>query len=267
MKLAFNGATTIKATLAEDIVCARLAGFEMIEIWKSKLLSTLKTGGVEVVKQLLEQNALKPLTINSIEQATFSENRQEKLKECEELCEIARKLGVEAIVVVPGFLREKLDEVRIVKESVDVLKEMSKIAGRFGVRLGFEFLGFSNCSVNKLTVAWEIVRQVNEDNVGLIVDTCHFFSGDSRLEELEEIDARKIVVVHVNDLPKVEDVKDSDRIMPGDGILPLRDFFEALKKIGYDGPVSVELFNQDYWDKPACETTRIAFEKLMRFLH
>ncbi|KUK23968.1 MAG: Xylose isomerase domain-containing protein TIM barrel, partial [Thermotoga sp. 50_1627] len=94
-----------------------------------------------------------------------------------------------------------------------------------------------------------------------------FFSGDSRLEELEEIDARKIVVVHVNDLPKVEDVKDSDRIMPGDGILPLRDFFETLEKIGYDGPVSVELFNQDYWDKPACETTRIAFEKLMRFLH
>ncbi len=267
MKLAFNGATTIKASLADDIVCARLAGFEMIEIWKSKLLSTLKTGGIEVVRQLLEQNRLKPLTINSIEQATFSENRQEKFKECEELCEIARELGVEAIVVVPGFLREKLDEARIVKESVDVLREMSKIAGHFGVRLGFEFLGFSNCSVNKLTVAWEIVRQVGEDNVGLIVDTCHFFSGGSRLEELEKIDPHKIVVVHVNDLPKLENVADSDRVMPGEGILPLRDFFRTLKNIGYDGPISIELFNESYWNKPACETTRVAFEKLRTCVH
>jgi 2-keto-myo-inositol isomerase len=267
LKLAFNGATTIKAGLAEDIVCARLAGFEMIEIWKNKLLSTLKTGGVEVVKQLLEQNQLKPLTINSIEQATFSEDRQEKLRECEELCRIARELNVEAIVIVPGFLKERLDERTIVRESVSVLKEMSNIAKQFGLRLGFEFLGFSDCSVNKMTLAWEIVRRVNEDNVGLIVDTCHFFSGGSRLEELEKIDPRKIIVVHVNDLPKLENVADSDRVMPGEGILPLRDFFRMLKNIGYDGPISIELFNENYWNKPVCETTKIAFEKLKACVH
>ncbi|HBT39185.1 MAG TPA: sugar phosphate isomerase/epimerase, partial [Pseudothermotoga sp.] len=154
MKLAFNGATTIRASLAEDIVCARLAGFEMIEIWKSKLLRMLITEGWDVVKQLLKQNGLKPLTINSIERATFSENRKEKLAECEELCQIATEIGVEAIVVVPGFLTETLDETAIVRESVSVLKEMSNIARRFGVRLGFEFLGFSNCSVNRLSLAW-----------------------------------------------------------------------------------------------------------------
>ncbi|KAF2958582.1 hypothetical protein AS159_02530 [Thermotoga sp. Ku-13t] len=265
LKLAFNGATTIRASLAEDIVCAKRAGFEMLEIWKSKLFDMIKNGGVETVKRLFEQNVLKPVTINSIEQATFS-SREEKLDECEKLCELANMLNVEAIVVVPGFVRGRLDEATIVKESVEVLKQMASIARRFNVKLGFEFLGFSDCSVNTLTLAWKIVEQVGEDNVGLIVDTCHFFAGGSKLESLEQIDASKIIIVHVNDLPKLEGVKDSDRLMPGDGILPLRDFFKTLKKIGYSGPVSVELFNERYWQLSACEVAKEAFEKLKVFV-
>ncbi len=85
-------------------------------------------------------------------------------------------------------------------------------------------------------------------------------------KSLEQIDASKIVIVHVNDLPKLEDVKDSDRLMPGDGILPLRDFFKTLKKIGYSGPVSVELFNERYWQLSACEVAKEAFEKLKVFV-
>ncbi|WP_171816813.1 sugar phosphate isomerase/epimerase family protein [Thermotoga caldifontis] len=265
MKFAFNGATTMGANLAEDIVCAKKAGFEMLEIWKSKLFDTIESDGVEAVKELFEQNALKPVTINSIEQATFS-NREEKFKECERLCELANTLNVEAIVVVPGFVRERLDEGTVVKESVEVLKQMARIAGRFKVKLGFEFLGFPDCSVNTLVLAWKIVEQVGEDNVDLIIDTCHFFAGGSKLEDLERIDASKIVIVHVNDLPKLEDVKDSDRLMPGDGILPLRDFFKTLRKIGYSGPVSVELFNERYWQLNACEVAREAFEKLKVFV-
>lgn len=263
MKLAFNGATTIKAGLGEDVVCAQKAGFEMIEIWKSKLLDMLRKDGIEKVKQLFGK--LKPVTINSIEQITFFESEAEKLKECEELCGLAKELGVEGIVVVPGFLKKAVDEKTIEDESVKMLKKMSNIAKKFGVKLGFEFLGFSDCSVNEIERAWKIVQRVSEENVGIIVDTCHFFAGGSRLEQLEKIDPKKILIVHVNDLPKLNDVKDSDRVMPGDGILPLKDFFATLRKIGYDGPVSVELFNETYWNMPACETARIAFEKLKAF--
>lgn len=266
MRLAFNGATTIKASLLEDIVCAKKAGFEMIEIWKSKLLDALKDGRIERVKSALQESELKAITINSIEQATFSESKKEKIEECERLCEIASELGVEAIVVVPGFMQRALDEEEIVEESVDVLKKMARLAERFGVKLGFEFLGFSNCSVNKLSVAWRIVQLVNEENVGLIIDTCHFFAGYSKLDELGAIDPSRIVIVHVNDLPKLENVKDSDRLMPGDGMLPLKDFFRTLRKIGYDGPVSVELFNERYWEMPACQTAKEAFEKLKVFV-
>ncbi|MEN3008544.1 sugar phosphate isomerase/epimerase family protein [Pseudothermotoga sp.] len=266
MKLAFNGATTIKAGLVEDVECAKKAGFELIEIWKSKLLDMLKKDGVETVKKLFEKHKLKPMTINSIEQITFFESEQEKLKECEQLCKLAKELGVEGIVLVPGFLKGFVDEKTIEDESIKMLKKMSNIANRFGVKLGFEFLGFPNCSVNKIELAWKIVQKVNEENVGIIVDTCHFFAGGSKLEQLEKIDPKKILIVHVNDLPKLKDVKDSDRVMPADGIVHLKDFFVTLRKIGYDGAVSVELFNEDYWNKPACETAKVAFEKLKAFM-
>ncbi|HEY8541305.1 MAG TPA: TIM barrel protein, partial [Pseudothermotoga sp.] len=71
-----------------------------------------------------------------------------------------------------------------------------------------------------------------------------------------------------NDLPKIEgrEIKDSDRVMPKDGILPLNDFIKTLRKIGYSGVVSVELFNEQYWNLDARQIAQISYEKLSQLL-
>ena len=106
MKLALNGATTMRADLATDIHAAKAAGFDYVEIWAAKLRNFLKERSTAELKDLFAESGLKPLSINSIEHITFRDaSAYESIeKECEELSSIAADVGCPCIVVVPGRL-------------------------------------------------------------------------------------------------------------------------------------------------------------------
>ena len=106
MKLALNGATTMRADLATDLQAAKSAGFDYLEIWAAKLRAFLKERSTSELKDLFSQSGLSPLSINSIEHVTFRDAQAyESIKqECEELSRIASDVGCPCIVVVPGRL-------------------------------------------------------------------------------------------------------------------------------------------------------------------
>jgi len=91
MKLAFNGATTMRADLPMDVQAAKAAGFEYLESWAAKLRDFLANNSNDDLKTLFENASIQPLSINSIEHITFR-NEQDYLSiknQCEELCRIA----------------------------------------------------------------------------------------------------------------------------------------------------------------------------------
>src|SRR6186713_3213703 len=104
MKLALNGATTMRADLVTDLHAARAAGFDHLEIWAAKLRAFLKEGSTAELRHLLTHSGLSPLSINSIEHVTFrNAQAYDAIKrECEELSGIAAAIGCPCIVVVPG---------------------------------------------------------------------------------------------------------------------------------------------------------------------
>src|SRR5688572_16131520 len=254
MKLALNGATTMKADLATDIRVAHTAGFDFVEIWAAKLRTFLQTKSAADLRKLFDENALEPLSINSIEHVTFRTPAEfEVIKaECEELSALAGELQCPYIVVVPGRLPEQAPSLEeIIDESVRVLTELSDIAGRHGIGLGFEFLGQTDCSVQTLELADEIVRRVDRPNVGLVIDSFHFYAGGSTFDMIESIAPESLFIFHINDaenLPR-EQLRDSHRLLPGLGILPLAEMFQAFKRIGYDRVASVEIFRPEYWQR------------------
>ena len=263
MKLSFNGATTMKADLATDISSARQAGFTYLEIWAAKLREYLQTNSVADLKTLFDESGISPLSINSIEHITFrSPNDYSRIKdECEELSLIAAALGCPYIVVVPGRLPQKPpSREQIVAESACVLSELGAIAEHHGVALGFEFLGQADCSVQTLGLANEIVSRVDRRNVGLVIDSFHFYAGESAIESIERVDPNKLFIFHINDaedLPR-QQLQDSHRLLPGLGILPLKEMLLAFKRIGYDRVTSVEIFRPEYWERDPFELAREA---------
>jgi 2-keto-myo-inositol isomerase len=137
-----------------------------------------------------------------------------------------------------------------VAEYVKVLRDLSDIAGGYGVKLSFEFLGFGWCSVRTPRGAYEIVRKVDRDNVGMTIDAAHLYAGGGLLSELDQFDPKRIFAFHLDDLedtPK-EAITDGTRLLPGQGVVPLDEICARLKAIGYDGPCSIELFRPEYWE-------------------
>jgi 2-keto-myo-inositol isomerase len=137
---------------------------------------------------------------------------------------------------------------------------LSKVASPYGVQLAFEFLGFSWCSVRTLTQCWDIVKETDRDNVGLVIDTCHFFTGGSELSSIDQVAPDKVLILHIND---VEDrardtIEDAHRLLPGEGVIPLNDILLRLKRIGFDGLCSIELFRSEYWEREPAELAAAA---------
>ncbi len=65
---------------------------------------------------------------------------------------------------------------------------------------------------------------------------------------IDALDPKLIQVFHINDaedLPR-EQLEDRHRLLPGLGILPLREIAAAFKRIGYDKVASVEIFRPEY---------------------
>ena len=271
MQLAINGATTMTADLETDISSAAAAGFELVELRSNKLYEHLKTHTVEDLKRLLDENNIKVLSINTLEHITWrsDEDRAAILDECRTLAEIAAAIECPYILSVPGALRQgpKTDE-ETIAQSVAILNELADIAEPFGVKIGFEFLGEANNSVQTLDLGSKIVDQVRRESVGNVIDTYHFYAGGSSFEALEYLDPKKLFIFHINDaedLPKAE-LNDSKRLYPGLGILPIREMKAVLDKIGYDGPASIEIFRPEYWEKDPFVVAKEAKEAAERTL-
>jgi 2-keto-myo-inositol isomerase len=263
MLLGLNGATTMRADLPTDIAVASGAGFRALEIWAEKLDAYLREHRIDELKDLFQGHGVVPASINSIEFITFRppEEYASIRFRCRELCGYAQALGCDAIVVVPSPTPDvgaSADEISA--ESVRVLRDLATIAAPYGVKLAFEFLGFSWCSVRTLDHCLEIVKETNLPNVGLVIDSCHFYAGNSTLRSIDAVPRSKLLIFHISDVedrPK-ETIEDAHRLLPGEGVIPLDDLLIRLKRIRYDGLCSIELFRPQYWEREPAELAAAA---------
>ena len=133
------------------------------------------------------------------------------------------------------------------------LTEVARILGAQGLRLGLEFVSpyhlrtkFPHEFIFTPGQMLELAADVGE-NVGLLVDSFHCYNAGITWDDLAKIPASKIVLAHLNDCPAgpLSEVQDFRRVLPGEGVIDLRGFVRALRKAGYEGPLSVEVFSDD----------------------
>ena len=262
MEIGLNGATTLKADLTTDIAVAGRAGFNFVEIWAPKLMGYMERGGLAALTRDLKRAEVRAVTLNSVEHVTFNDpsGHVRMLEDFQRFCQVAKAIQAETVIVVPSPRPKGVSLTAIERESIRVLRELSAIASPYGVRLAYEFLGFADCTVNSLAQCATIVEKVARNNVGLVLDTFHFFAGGSSVASIREVNPEKIFMVHINDVERAPRRKmhDALRLFPGKGILPLPRILRTLKAIGYSGGVSVEIFRPQYWTRPPLQVAREA---------
>lgn len=135
------------------------------------------------------------------------------------------------------------------------LKECAKIMGKYNIRLGLEYVGPKTLMVKErypfihtLPECQELIARIDEPNVGIVLDTFHWYCSEGSLAELKNLNKEDIVTVDLNDavsgVPRNEQL-DWKRELPGiSGVIDIQSFLETLVAIGYDGPVRSEPFNE-----------------------
>ncbi len=263
MRLALNGATIMRSPLSDDVEIAAETGFNALEVWAPKLDAYLRTRSLEDLAHKMRALGITPWCINSVEDITHRDasGRRDLLALLERTAAVARAIGAPSIVVVPGRRPAGFNRHEAIADAVSVLRDMSDAAGDVG--LAFEFLGKPGCSVPTLDMAVELVTLVDRPNVGMVLDTFHFYAGGSRLDDIKDVPAAKLFVVHLNgceDLPR-EQLTDAHRLYPGEGVIPTTAILSALRARGFDGTASVEIFRPAYWEQDPRDVARTARER------
>jgi sugar phosphate isomerase/epimerase len=135
-------------------------------------------------------------------------------------------------------------------------REVATVLGDYDIRLGLEFVGprtsrsrsrfpFISTQIEMM----ELVVAIGTPNVGLLLDSWHWYTSHGTVEELHKLLNKDVVHVHVNDAPAgipVDKQVDNRRALPvTTGVIDMKGFINALVKIGYDGPVECEPFDQE----------------------
>ncbi len=169
---------------------------------------------------------------------------------------LLRQMGVKRIAtwVMPGH--RELTYFQNFKQLERRFREIANILKDNDLRLGLEFVGprtsrarsrfpFICTQIGMM----ELVDAIGTGNVGLLMDSWHWYTSHGTVEELLQLSNKDIVHVHVNDAPKgipVDQQIDSRRALPvTTGVIDMKGFINALLKIGYDGPVECEPFDQE----------------------
>ncbi|HOK80799.1 MAG TPA: sugar phosphate isomerase/epimerase family protein [bacterium] len=268
MKFAINQATTMKADFATDVKAYARAGFDSMEIWLPKLKDYLKMTTLADVKKLLTEQKIKPVGACYQNNLMFSQGelRQQATKEFMEKLEICNELEI-PVLVVPGDNPPVPVTENHYDEAAENILKVADDARRYGVKLALEFIAkakFLGC----LSTTIKLVDKINHKNVGILFDTFHFFSGISKMEDIDKIKkGNSIFMVHFNDVADKpgEILTDRDRVLPGEGIIPLDTIIKKLQKINYCGYYSLELFNEKLWDEDPYSVAKKCFESLEKF--
>jgi sugar phosphate isomerase/epimerase len=260
-----NTSTIRPAPLSEKIRLAGEAGFRAIEPWNDDVDAYLKAGGsMESLRRELQAAGLSVVSMIAVMGwiGCPDAERDARRREATRRMEQAAALGSPFIVASPPGGRVDLD--RAARD----YRELLGIGRQVGVRPAMEFLGFVE-HVKDIATAWEIVQRAGDPQGTIVLDFFHMVRGQSTtVDEIRRLPAEKIAIVHLDDVPyrkPFAEMSDADRVYPGDGDIPLNAMIDALRETGYQGPLSLELFNAEYWAQDPAQVVRTGFEKSHRY--
>ncbi len=214
---------------------------------------------------MLDENRLVPVGACYQAGLMFSQGKtKEVMEEFSINLEICKSLSI-PVLIVPSDSVSSVEEAHY-QQAADSLVEASAIADKYGVNLAIEFLAKSRF-LGSLSTAILLARKVSRENVGILFDTFHFYCGISKIEDIDLSRGDEIFLVHLNDVAEKprEILTDKFRVLPGRGIIPLKTIIKKLQKIGYNGYYSLELFNEELWNKDPFLAAKECFESLEEF--
>jgi len=263
--ICLNTSTIKPQPLMDKIRLAAEAGFRGVEIWINDVYQHIGRGVEvsEIERAVADYGLIVPCTI-AMRQWGEAEGLEYNLAldEARRRMELAARLGSPWIVATPP--RDPCD----LNQVADRYGKLLELGREAGVKPTFEYISFFK-SASRLDQAWQIVQQVNDPDATLILDAFHNWNSHSTMDHLREIPVDRISHYHIDDAPahtSAGQQTDPDRVMPGDGVIDLAAEIAILNEKGYNGTVSLELFNQDLWKQDPAEVLKTGYQRIRQLV-
>jgi sugar phosphate isomerase/epimerase len=257
--------STISGTLAEKIDAAAAAGFQGIEPWVRELDEHVKGGGkLEDVRKNVEDKGLTVVNlIGFFEWAVDDQARRQKgLDEARRNMDLAWQMGCSRVAAPPFGITDAPPVHPL--HLAERYRALLEVGSEYGVEPILEFWGMSK-NLGRLSEAVAVCMDCGYAQACVLVDVFHMYKRGSPFEGLRFLTGETIGLVHINDYPAQPpraDITDKQRVMPGDGVAPLRDVLCDLHAGGYRGMLSLELFNDQVWQMGPVVGAKIGLEKM-----
>ncbi|MGC4190837.1 MAG: sugar phosphate isomerase/epimerase family protein [Thermomicrobiales bacterium] len=263
-RLSLNQKTIESWTVPEAIDGCVRHDVEWIGLWRDKVDAYGLAASAKAVR-----NAGLKVSSNcrgGLFPSTDADDRADRIEDNKRAIHEAAELGAEMLAIVGGGLNGVQDPDEARKMIVAGIEAIIPYAEARGVKLGIEplhpALAQDRSLVSSMKYANDLVEHFNHPNVGLIVDVFHVWWDPFLYEEIARAGS-KIIAFHVDDVPvHFTDVL-MNRMMMGDGVCQIRRMREAVDAAGYTGPIEVEIFNQDIWDRDGDAVMREMKERFL----
>ncbi len=262
MTLALHQNTSSRAGFRASLEGWAKAGVKEVEITNNLLDAYLKTDTVPAARRLLGDLGLTPVSgacgVGGLLEP--NPNRAASLDNFKRRCEMFAALGLPRIYSTTATsIKPSADDYKAAAANV---REVGEVAAQFKLTAMFEFVRQSTFASTLPTIL-SITRAAAQANVGPLFDFYHFWSGNNKLADLDDVRPGEIKHVHFQDVPDMprEMLDTTTRLVPGDGVSPLDAMLRKLAEKGYDGSLSVELFLPRYSEGDPFEVAREIREK------
>jgi len=249
-RISLNTSTirTYQLPVEKQIDVCGAAGFDGIELWVSDIEKYLENGGnLSDLEKRLKDNRLVLENIIGFAQwaSDDDQRRKEGLLQMQQEMEMTAQLGGKYIAAplmgVRRIDREKLGEF------AQRYRQTLEIGQTAGVIPLLELWGAG--ALYSLADATHIMLESGHPDANMLLDFYHLYRGGNSFEGLKMLNVARLPLFHINDYPASpprEQLNDSHRVYPGDGICPFQTILPCLFKSGFNGGFSVELFNESY---------------------
>ncbi|ACC70270.1 TIM barrel protein [Paraburkholderia phymatum] len=254
---------SVSGTLVEKLAAIRAAGFDGVEIFENDLLYF--DGSPADIRKRCADLGLQIMLFQPFRdfEGVSKERLAQNLNRAKRKFDLMHELGTDLVLVCSNVNANVIADDALI---VDQLGELASLAEREGVRVGFEALAWGKY-VNSYRHAWRLVDAVNHPSLGLILDSFHTLSIDDPVDPIADIPGDRIVFVQIADAPlhKMDVLEWSRhyRCFPGQGDLDVARFADRVLATGYQGPFSLEIFNDGFRAAPTAATAADGYRSLL----
>jgi 4-hydroxyphenylpyruvate dioxygenase len=237
---------SLSGGLGEKLGAIAAAGFDAVEIFENDLLSY--SGTPADVRKTVQDLGIEVVTLQPFRdfEGLPDDKRARALARAERKFDVMQELGCNLLMICSNVSPDSLGGIDRAAADLYTLGERAKARG---LRIAFEALAWGR-HINDYRDAWEVVRRAGHPSVGLVLDTFHILARNTDISSIRGIPGDRIFLVQIADAPILQmdylSWSRHFRNFPGQGDLPLVAFMEALAATGYDGPLSLEIFNDQF---------------------